>query len=316
MGNLNNALKMLFILKTNKIIKAKDIAEQLEVTEQQIRRYKETLSEYFDIESVPGKNGGYKLNDKSFFPFKEILTQDEVYLLKEFIYGLDSDYLSNNSQVMSVIEKINFNILNGNDDENYNQIIPYSRVNNLNEEVHKLFNDIYLSILENKTLIIKYKDNNGKVSERNVEPYQFITYKGEKYLVAFCLCRNGVRFFKLRRIMSFIKTSVKFEKKVNVKEIIKEYKENNIGIFAGKEYNIKLEITYPMANIIKERIWVENQVIDDTSYEDKIIYEAKMKGGPEIESWILSMGECVKIIEPIELRQIIHKKLENMIKNI
>lgn len=316
MGVLNNTLKMLFILKTNKIIKAKDIAKQLEVTEQQIRRYKEVLDEYFYIESIPGKNGGYKLNDEGFFPFKGVLTQGEVSILKEFIYGLDSNYLSNNSELMGIIEKINFNILDGNDDEQYDQIIPYSRVDSLNKEIHRLFNEIYLAILENKVLIIKYKDNYGKVSERKVEPYQFITYKGEKYLVAFCLLRNDVRFFKLKRIISFIKTSHEFEKKVNVKEIIKEYKENSIGIFAGKEYDVKLEIKYPMANTIKERIWVENQVIDDTSYEDRIIFTAKMKGGPEIESWILSMGECVKIIEPVELKGIIHIRLENMVKNM
>ena len=101
-----------------------------------------------------------------------------------------------------------------------------------------------------------------------------------------------------------------------IKKLINEHRENSIGIFAGKSYNMILEIKYPMANTIKERIWVENQIIDDTAYEDKIIFKAEMKGGPELESWILSMGECVKILEPQELREKIHEKLENMIKNI
>lgn len=308
---------MLFLLKTNEIMKAKDIAEKLEVNEKQVRRYKEVLDEYFNIESIPGQNGGYRLDKSTYFPFKEVLTQHETILLKQFISGLDSNYIDNNLELMNAIEKINYTIVNKSSDDNlYDLIIPYSRVKAYDLETQKLFDDIYLSILDSKQLIIEYKGNNGQSSERKIEPYQFITYKGEKYLVAFCLLRNEVRFFKLRRIVKTIQTSFTFYKKRNVKDLLDEYRRNSIGIFGGEKYNLTLEIKYPMANTIKERIWVENQIVDDKSYENKIIFKASMTGGPELESWILSMGECVKIIEPIELKEKIHMKLEKMIKNI
>lgn len=314
MGSLDNAFRMLFMLKENKIMKAKDIADKLEVNEKQVRRYKEILDPYFNIESIPGKNGGYKISENSYFPFREILSKEEIDKLKEFINGLDSNYLCNNPELMKIIGKINFTLFDDSDEQGLDVIIPYSRVNKAYDE--KIFNEIYLSILDSTEALIKYKDNNGKISERRIQPYKFFTYKGEKYLIAFCLLRNQIRYFKLRRIIEFIKTSFKFEKKIDVDKIIDEHRENSIGIFAGKIYNIILEIKYPMANTIKERIWVENQIVDDTSYDDRIIFKALMKGGPELDSWILSMGDCVKIIEPAELKEKIHEKLEKMIKNI
>lgn len=316
MSSLDNIFKMIFMLKENKIMKAKEIAERLEVNEKQVRRYKEVLDPYFNIESIPGKNGGYRINNNVYFPFKEILSKNEVQTLKEFIYGLDSSYLINNPKVMKIIEKINFSILENEKEEVIDSIIPYSRVNKGEEESNRFFNEIYLSILESTILIIEYKDNNGNISERRIEPYRFFTYKGEKYLVSFCLLRNEIRFFKLRRILKVIKTSFKFKKRIDADKLIKEYKENSIGIFAGETYDVVLEIQYPVANIVKERVWVENQEIDDTSFQDKIIFKAQMKGGPEIESWILSMGEAVKILKPNILKVKIHKKLKKMLENI
>ncbi|EHJ01152.1 hypothetical protein CDLVIII_4647 [Clostridium sp. DL-VIII] len=316
MGNLNNTLKMLFMLKSGGVIKAKDIANRLEIDEKQVRRYKENLDEFFDIESISGKNGGYKLN-ADYFPFKEVLTEKEVILLKEAISSLDADYIENNPQLLKAIEKINYTILNNeSNEESCEQIIPYSRVRNMKTNLQKVFEDIYKNILSSQEIIIDYKDNEGKITERRVQPYQFITYKGEKYLVAFCLLRNQIRFFKIRRIAEYKITSIKFEKIIDVKRLLEDYKKNSIGIFGGKKYNLKLEIKYPMANIIKERIWVENQEIDDVTFQDRIIFKASMTGGPEIISWILSMGTCVKVIEPEELKSEMHKNLEEMVKNI
>ena len=127
--------------------------------------------------------------------------------------------------------------------------------------------------------------------------------------------RNQIRFFKIRRIINCRLTDKKFKKDIDVKKVISDYRKNSIGIFGGEEYDLELEIKYPMANTIKERLWVDNQEVDETKYKDRIIFKAKMKGGPEIISWILSMGDCVKIITPLKLKEEIHKKLENMIKN-
>ena len=314
MGNLNNSLKMLFILKSRGLVKIKDLADELEVSSKQITRYKETLDEFFDIESITGKNGGYRLRD-TYFPFKEILTEQEVHLIKEAVLSIDSSLLQNNPDLNKAIEKINYTILNDdNSSSNYESIIPYSRIKKNDEKFKEIEDKLYSSIFGSEEAVISYKDNSGKITERTICPYQFIVYKGEKYLVAFCLLRNQIRFFKIRRIINCRLTDKKFKKDIDVKKVISDYRKNSIGIFGGEEYDLELEIKYPMANTIKERLWVDNQEVDETKYKDRIIFKAKMKGGPEIISWILSMGDCVKIIKPLKLKEEIHKKLENMIQ--
>ncbi|NLK95201.1 MAG: WYL domain-containing transcriptional regulator [Clostridiales bacterium] len=315
MGNLENTLRLLFMLKTNRIIKCKDIAKELEVNERQVRKYRNVLDSFIEIESIPGKDGGYRLKEDLYFPFKQVLTDDELFILEEFINGLDSNYLENNKELSRAIKKINFSIENKNENKE-SAIIPYSRVKPVDEGYKEIEEKLSESIKESNEVIIEYKGNEGKVTERRVQPYKTITYKGDKYLICFCLTKNEVRLLKLRRIIRCVCTSRKFKKTLDINTYLKEQRKNNIGIFGGKEYNLKLYIKHPMANTIQERIWVENQIIDDTKYEDGILFEAKMKGEPEILSWLLSMGEYVRILEPEELKLKYKKKLELMMKNL
>lgn len=314
MSKLGNSLRMLFMLKTGRLIKGKEIAEMLEVTTKEVRRYKIVLDEFFDIESVPGPNGGYRLRD-TYFPFKEVLTSEEVNILKNAINSLNDISLESNLALKKAINKINYSILNNESNEANEAMIPYSKVKSLDKVHEKMIDDIYESILGNYEIYISYKDNNGNITRRRVQPYQYLRYKGEKYLVGNCLKRNNIRFFKLTRINDYAVTGKVFKKTININKLLDEYRHNSMGIFGGKEYNLVLQINPPMANTISERIWVDNQQIEKLE-NGSIIFKAIMKGGPEIISWILSMGECVKIIGPVNLKEEISEKLINMMENI
>ena len=60
---LGNLLKMWFMLLDGRVRQIKDIARELEVSERQVKRYKEELAVYVDIESITGKYGGYRLRE-------------------------------------------------------------------------------------------------------------------------------------------------------------------------------------------------------------------------------------------------------------
>lgn len=315
MSELRNLLKMVFILKRRGKIKAKDIAEDLETSERQVRRYKEILDEFFEIQSVAGPDGGYKLVQQS-FPFKEMLTTDEIMSLKIAIKALDSFNIEGNDKILKAVDKINFSILNSeNDILRSEQIIPYSTPKKLTEDIVHMHEDIYKAILDKEQVHIKYKGNNGEISEREVQPLKYLRYKGEYYLVANCLLKNQIRYFKLARIQKYKLTNKKFEFEKDVEEILKMGQANKFGIFSGEEYDLKLEIKPPMANTISERIWVDNQVVEELE-DGSIIFKAKMKGGPELISWILSMGDSVRILEPEKLKNQIKDKLRGMIDKL
>ncbi|WP_154840166.1 helix-turn-helix transcriptional regulator [Clostridium paraputrificum] len=309
MSNLEKVLKMLFKLKSGRLIKKQELARELEVSEKQISRYKKTLNEFFTIESIPGPGGGYRLLN-SYFPFKELLTEEELILLK--YYSKSLQYIDND-KLAKALDKINYSILKD-DSQESTQIIPYSRINNA-RDIRKIQSKLYEAVLHKNEVIISYTSNEGAVTRRMIQPYKLFVYKGEYYVVAMCLLKKQLRFFKLVRITEIILTSVKFEVSVDVEELLKEAMDNNIGIFSGKEYNLKLIVCPPMANTIRERIWVDNQVV--TELEDgEILFKANMKGGAEIISWILSMRSYVKVIEPEFLKVELYEEVEKMMKNL
>lgn len=310
MSNLDNTLKMLFKLKPGIVIKRKELANELNVSEKQVARYKRTLEEFFTIESIPGPTGGYRLLD-SYFPFKELLTEEEIMLLKYYSASLQ---YSEDEKLKKALDKINYSILKENNQVSA-QIIPYSRINNNGRDIQNMQNKFYEAILHKYEVIISYTSNEGKSTRRRIQPYKLFIYKGECYVVAKCLVKNDFRFFKLVRISELIVTSIKFQQDMNVEKFLKESMDKSIGIFYGQEYKLKLKIYPPMSNTIKERIWVDNQVINELE-NGEILFHATMKGGPEIISWILSMRSYVKVIEPESLKIELKEELEKMINNL
>ncbi|MBB6713834.1 helix-turn-helix transcriptional regulator [Clostridium gasigenes] len=310
MSELGNVLRMLYILKNRRKVKGAELAEELEIDIRQVRRYKRELMEYFDIEATSGPDGGYVLKDQ-YFPFKEILTKKEVSNLKR---AIDTIGYQDTTGLSKAIDKINFTILNSSNESLIcEQIIPYSRPRISSEEINKIYNDMSLAILSCKEIIIKYIDNKGILTRRIIQPHKILNFKGEYYLVSTCTFKNEIRYFKLVRIKEYILTDKKFEKKLDIDKILDESRKNSIGIFSGEIIRLELEIAPPMANTIKERIWVENQEIIELE-DGKIILKADMKEGPELISWVLSMGDTVKINSPESLKSEIKKKIQNILK--
>lgn len=309
MDSLGNIMRMLFLLKKNRKIKIKDLSKELGVSERQIKRYKSQLENYFYIESETGSEGGYILKD-DYFPFKNILMNYEINKLKTMISAI---YDESDEELLNIIGKLNFKIFNEDNRFQLEKRISYSKPVNYknNEKYIKLIK----AIKDNQEIIIEYRNNDGKTTERRVQPYKLFLYKGNYYLVGHCLLRNDIRYFKLIRIKELIITAFKFKPEIDIDKFLEDQEKNNLGIYGGKEIDLELEISLPISNTIKENIWVEEQKIIEKD-DGSIIFKAKMKEGPELISWILSMGECVKSIKPKELRDNVKKKINIMIKNL
>lgn len=316
MSKLGNTLKMLMMLKSGRKLNVKDIAEKLEVSERQVKIYKDELSRFLYIESKPGVNGGYILKD-NYIPIKELLSENEIRLLKYSIDSLEDFSLENNKELKKAIDKINYSIDKCGDTIDYgeNSIIPYGRSINVDSKFQKMLDEIFEAIILNREIFIEYLGNNGLLSRRTIQPYKMFTFKGEKYLIANCLSRSQLRYFKLVRIKKYTISNKIFEKNLDVDNVIENNKRNSIGIFGGNKYKLILEIKPPMANTIKEKIWVDNQIIKELE-DGKILFEATMEGLPEILSWILSMREYVKIIEPKEVKEEVKKSIKIMFENL
>jgi predicted DNA-binding transcriptional regulator YafY len=307
MSQIANCLRMLFFIKNRHRSKISEIANELGVNERSVRRYKEDLEQAgFYIGSQKGKYGGYFIKDDIDL-FNGVLSEGEFYALT-----LVEEYLKKTNHVAkddfrAFFEKIKAKRKNFLWDESHHMVKELTLPKN-QDVTKKYLLMIREAIIGNKKLQILYQSLKSEKLTRIIHPYMTYQHQGDLYVIGFCETRNDFRDFKLTRIqtMQILKEGFN-RKKINLGTIM----ENTIGIIRGEAIHVILEIQHPMSQIIMEKQWVQNQKI--THLENgKILFEAKMEGLPEIKSWILSMGEKVRVLGNEKLKEEIKKEIDAM----
>lgn len=189
-------LKMIKILKDEKIHNMKDIAEKIEISPRMVKQYKNELEQAgIYIESKRGINGGYSLN-KELNNIDIGLTYQELIKLKEI-----EQYFNENQDFKKIIGKII---------ESYEKNINEADLKKINriQELGKInLKDIYLSLrkaINRKNKVkIKYYSNDSGLNDRVIHPAEMFYYLEEWYVAAFCEKRNAIRLFKLNDIQEY-----------------------------------------------------------------------------------------------------------------
>ena len=198
-------LKMIKILKDEKIHNMKDIAEKIEISPRMVKQYKNELEQAgIYIESKRGINGGYSLN-KELNNIDIGLTYQELIKLKEI-----EQYFNENQDFKKIIGKII---------ESYEKNINEADLKKINriQELGKInLKDTYLSLrkaINRKNKVkIKYYSNDSGLNDRVIHPAEMFYYLEEWYVAAFCEKRNAIRLFKLNDIQEYEILDDKYEK--------------------------------------------------------------------------------------------------------
>ena len=197
-------LKMIKILKDEKIHNMKDIAEKIEISPRMVKQYKNELEQAgIYIESKRGINGGYSLN-KELNNIDIGLTYQELIKLKEI-----EQYFNENQDFKKIIGKII---------ESYEKNINEADLKKINriQELGKInLKDTYLSLrkaINRKNKVkIKYYSNDFGSNDRVIHPAEMFYYLEEWYVAAFCEKRNAIRLFKLNDIQEYEILDDKYE---------------------------------------------------------------------------------------------------------
>ena len=197
-------LKMIKILKDEKIHNMKDIAEKIEISPRMVKQYKNELEQAgIYIESKRGINGGYSLN-KELNNIDIGLTYQELIKLKEI-----EQYFNDDQDFKKIIGKII---------ESYEKNINEADLKKINriQELGKInLKDTYLSLrkaINRKNKVkIKYYSNDFGSNDRVIHPAEMFYYLEEWYVAAFCEKRNAIRLFKLNDIQEYEILDDKYE---------------------------------------------------------------------------------------------------------
>ena len=197
-------LKMIKILKDEKIHNRKDLAEKIEISPRMVKQYKNELEQAgIYIESKRGINGGYYLN-KELNNIDIGLTYQELIKLKEI-----EQYFNDDQDFKKIIGKII---------ESYEKNINEADLKKINriQELGKInLKDTYLSLrkaINRKNKVkIKYYSNDSGLNDRVIHPADMFYYLEEWYVAAFCEKRNAIRLFKLNDIQEYEILDDKYE---------------------------------------------------------------------------------------------------------
>lgn len=310
MSQIGNVLKMYLILQGKSKCKISELAQELEVDERTIRRYRDDLEQAgIFIDSKRGRNGGYSLYSDNYLLGLNISDSEFNSLqlvekqLNDSLHITSKDISMLMNKIKTVLEKRNIS------SSGFDNHMKKVNISNIDRKIErKAMMDIHVASLTRNKLQITYVSLSSGESQRVVHPYATFQYKNDIYFMGYCERRSKVLDFKICRIKEYLALDEKFQR--NEDFDLKKSMENCFGIYKDKELNIKLKIKYPMAGIVKEKIWVENQKIEEI--EGGIIFKAKVKGKTELKSWILGMGSNVEIIEPKKLRQEIREEILKM----
>lgn len=308
---MSSISKMYILLQTSKQMKISEIADILEVDERTVRRYRDELEyAHIPIESIRGKNGGYRLCYDNLLLGLNVDEEEMLCLMT-----LSEELKKNNHILRKDFDSILNKLRAIKPLDNQETVYSIGRKENYNTSIERQkMQDIYCAIIKKNKLKMQYMDAYGAASERIVHPYKLIHYNGGHYIIAYCEKRNEIRLFKLYRIKELCIINEMFERDSEFD--LDNFFEHSFGLFKDQEIELVLEIKYPLAQTIKEKTWVEGQQIIENEQNYSIIFKAVVEGQEEIIAWILSMGEYVTHVEPKELKNKVIEKSKIMIEKL
>ncbi|PGX55646.1 transcriptional regulator [Bacillus anthracis] len=298
MSKLSKALRMIELLHARGKMKSSELAYELKIDARTVRDYKKDIEDAdINIKSERGRYGGYYISNTSLFPIKNLSSKE----LKALIFSVEqlvakgNPIYSDDAQValdkLKALSKIEA------DKARYIYFVQRSRPNYESSEESRKYLKLQEAFSRGNKVRIKYENNNGRKSERTIEPYGIVHYNEFFYCVAFCNNRQEILKFKLVRMKDI---QVLFDRYTIPENFDLEGECPKLGI-VNETLEVELIIYPPFSKSVPESIWGEEQKIEQNS-DGSINFKAIMSGKSSVKKWILGMGSSVKVIKPEGMR--------------
>lgn len=313
MSKISNVLNMYLLLQGSRLMKVDELAYILEVSPRTVKEYKLDLEKAgIYINSKKGRYGGYYLENR--IDLKGLgIRPEELEALK-----MGKEIIKSGNHVFSLEFEILANkILNLEKDFVHIDYFNKETLKPLNmvEKEKELWMIITKSIVNKRKIKMVYNSLNKKkgICEnfRIVHPYGTFDHEGASYFFGYCEVRKEVRYFKISRIENLITLNEKFT--INIEYNIKKIMRKSFGIIDDDVFYLKLRLTHPMSQLVKEKQYSLDQKITEID-ENNVIFEANLKGYQEVKAWVLSMGSKVEVLKPDKLKNDVLEEVRKLIK--
>lgn len=211
----SRVLTVLELLQSRPSITGPELAARLEMDVRTVRRYIMHLQDVgIPVEATIGRYGGYRLRPGFKLP-PLMLTEEEATAIMLGLLGTSWLEIGQSSvAVEGALAKVS-------------RVLPQHARERLKAMAAHLFffspqqearPDVSLLITLSEAIgqcqrvAIEYRSHNNEVTQRKVEPYGIVGWKGRWYLVGYCCLRQDYRTFRLDRIQQLEALAEPFER--------------------------------------------------------------------------------------------------------
>lgn len=300
---------MIELLHARGKMKSSELAYELKIDARTVRDYTKAIKDAgIRIQGETGRYGGYYISNTSLFPIKNLspkeltaltFSVEQLVAKRNPVYSDDAQVALDKLKALSKIET---------DKARYIYFVQRSRPNYETSEESRKYLKLQEAFSRGNKVRIKYENNNGRKSERTIEPYGIVHYNEFFYCVAFCNNRQEILKFKLVRMKDI---QVLFDRYTIPENFDLEGECPKLGI-VNETLEVELIIYPPFSKSVPESIWGEEQKIEQNS-DGSINFKATMSGKSSVKKWILGMGSSVKVIKPEGMRDEIIEEGQRML---
>lgn len=196
-------LTILELLQTHPHLGGEALAHRLEVEPRTVRRYILMLQELgLPIEGNRGPGGGYRLRPGFKLP-PLLFTEEEATAVVLGLLGTTWLEIELSSvAVEGALAKV-YRVLPQKGRERLQAISSHMILSPHREDTRpdaSLLVNLGEAVQARRRIAIEYCSHHNEVTERQVEPYGVVGWKGHWYVVGYCCLRQGYRLFRLDRM--------------------------------------------------------------------------------------------------------------------
>lgn len=245
-----------------------------------------------DIESLPGRNGGYYIASRNF----------ELPELKLLIDAVQSSRFLTEKKSRELIEKLCTQCNEQDAKLVRRDVLVSGRVKSMNETIYYNVDTIQEAIAQNRQITFRYFDwgIDGKRHYREkgytASPYGLCQNNENCYLLALSP-RHGVTSYRVDR-MSNIQLAE--EPRVPCPELtgkgLNEYANRTFQMFNGETTDVKFRFAKDLVNVVVDRFGRDIMLIPDGP--DYFVFTAPVAVSDMFLSWVVGFGTSARILHP------------------
>ena len=245
-----------------------------------------------DIVSVPGKNGGYFIQQRNF----------ELPELKLLIDAVQSSRFLTEKKSRELIEKLCRECSVHDARLMRRDVLVSGRVKSMNETIYYSVDTIQEAIAQNRQIRFRYFDwgIDGQRKYRDktyvASPYSLCQDNENCYLLAFS-DRYGVTSYRVDRMADIqIADAPRIPCPELTGKALNQYANRLFQMYQGQEAEVKLRFRRKLVNAVIDKFGRDIMLIPDG--DDHFIFTVKVAVSPMFLSWVVGFGADARILHP------------------